>query len=47
LSAISGWATLGAALGKSFSGERGLYQGLGYPLEISLEAYEAKYRREW
>jgi len=46
LSAISGRAALAAALGKSFRGDRDLYQALGYPLEISLEQYEAKYKRQ-
>jgi len=46
LSAISGRAALASALGKSFVGDRDLYQAMGYPLEISLDQYEAKYQRQ-
>jgi hypothetical protein len=42
LSAVSGRTASAATLGKSLVGDRDLYQALGYPLEISLEAYEAK-----
>ena len=45
-SAISSRAQLAAALGKSFGGSRDMYVALGYPLEISAEKYEAKYKRQ-
>lgn len=46
MSALSSRAQLAATLGKSFGGDRDLYQVLGYPLEISAQQYAAKYQRQ-
>jgi hypothetical protein len=46
LSALAVRASIAARLGKSFSGDRDLYEALGYTKAPSFEDYMAKYRRQ-
>lgn len=45
-SAILSRARLGKELGKSFGGDRDLYEALGYPISITFKQYNGRYSRQ-
>lgn len=46
MSALTQRAAISASLGKSFGGERDLYEALGYKLAPTFADYEARYKRQ-
>ena len=46
LSTLVSRANFAAALGQQYSGERDIYQALGYPLNITYSDYNARYQRQ-
>ena len=46
LSTLVSRANFASALGQQYSGERDIYQALGYPLNITYNDYNARYQRQ-